>query len=393
MDERAVQQEQPSRALSRKALAGLLASAVILHLVTALFRIASSYKALELGYSPLWIGVMAGAYSFGPLLLTAMVGKLVDSRGERVASLLGGLLLSAASVAVVASPFNLLAAGVIFGAGNFLATVAQQALIGRLASKRERDSTFGYYGVAIAAGQMLGPLLFGIVGVLGRFDPDRMFYLCVLAALVLVITAVTLPRHVPLPMTTRGQGKFRVLLRLRGIKPLLFASMILLSAQDLMLVYLPVLGSQRGYGPELVALLLFLRAGSSILARFLFGMLLRLSDQQYLLASLATLAGFSTVLILFDMPLLIVCMAVSLAGFAVGVSLTLTMVSTADLCLPGHHGALAALRMSGNRGSQALMPIAAGMLATALGPGSIFGVMGVIILALAVLVAPARKGD
>ena len=65
----------------------------------------------------------------------------------------------------------------------------------------------------------------------------------------------------------------RDILRLPGIRVILFVGVTVVSAQDLIVVYLPFLGAERGMTVEVVGWLLAARAISSVLSRFLFARL------------------------------------------------------------------------------------------------------------------------
>jgi MFS family permease len=65
-----------------------------------------------------------------------------------------------------------------------------------------------------------------------------------------------------------------------------------------------------------------------------------------------------------------------ITGFMLGIGAPLTMSWVAGSAPPGSRGTVLGLRMTGNRVSQMLIPVAAGMLAAAVGPISVFALAG-----------------
>ncbi|RAG64920.1 MFS transporter, partial [Burkholderia multivorans] len=63
------------------------------------------------------------------------------------------------------------------------------------------------------------------------------------------------------------------LLRIRGMKPAILASMATLAAVDLMTAYLPLIGQENGLSVTTVTWLLALRTFASVISRMISGML------------------------------------------------------------------------------------------------------------------------
>jgi MFS family permease len=148
-------------------LAALLLHSVLVQVVTFVLRPTSTYRALELGVPPTWLGVLSASFAIAPLLLAVPSGQAVDRFGERRVMLLGGLLLCTAAAAFVmlgGSIVGLVAASVLLGTGHLCCVVGQQALVANATPAGRHDAAFGYYTFAASLGQSLGPgviLLFG----------------------------------------------------------------------------------------------------------------------------------------------------------------------------------------------------------------------------------------
>ena len=59
-------------------LAPLLVSTTLVQLMTALIRITTSYRAVELKLSIVWLGLIASAFAIVPILLAVRVGRFID---------------------------------------------------------------------------------------------------------------------------------------------------------------------------------------------------------------------------------------------------------------------------------------------------------------------------
>src|SRR5689334_19621303 len=144
----------------RGGLAVLLAHTVLVQLVTFVLRPTSTYRALELGVPPAWLGVLSAGFAITPLVLAIPSGQAVDRFGERRVLLAGAVLICAAAVAFVllgGGVVGLLFSSVLLGTGHLCSVVAQQALVANVTAPDRYDAAFGYYTFAASLGQAVGP--------------------------------------------------------------------------------------------------------------------------------------------------------------------------------------------------------------------------------------------
>ena len=107
--------------------------------VTQVLRPTASYRALELGTEPQWLGVLSAGFALLPLLAAVGVGRLADRRGERPLLVAGGLLVLTSAVAFVVLGSNLaalVACSALLGLGHLLVMVAEQSLVADFARSR-----------------------------------------------------------------------------------------------------------------------------------------------------------------------------------------------------------------------------------------------------------------
>lgn len=383
------------------AAVGVLLSYGLLIAAVQVTRPTASYRALELADSAAVVGVVAAAYAGLAAFGALPIGRSVDRWGARplmiggATALLAGAALSASAVDV----YVLAGAQATLGLGHCACAVSFQTWTGEQAAGRG-EAAFARLALAQSAGQLVGPLIAGLT-LGGASAPPasatRSTFLVagVVAAAggaVLVLgtrrrrtrgprrgdAGPTPPRGGPgasaaaVAPDDLAEPKVPVgrIVRRPGMPHALVTSIALITAIDLLIAYLPVVGEARGIAPATVGLLLSLRAGAGLvsrlampwlLGRFGGGTPLRVS----MLVAGGALLGMSVAPNGWAMAPLVV-----LVGFAIGIGNPVTMAWVAARAPSGGRGTAMALRMTGNRAAQIVVPAGVGVLATTLGAGA-----------------------
>lgn len=117
-----------------------------------------------LGYDQLRNGMIIGACTLSYLLVQPIAGRLAD-RMNPISVILGGLILSASGVTLI--PFVtgpvLIAVAIIGGVGVGTVWTNTDAMVSRIAKEGRIAATLGAAGSFKEIGDMLGPLLIGIL--------------------------------------------------------------------------------------------------------------------------------------------------------------------------------------------------------------------------------------
>src|SRR5262249_14920780 len=148
-------------------LAPLLAHIVVTHVAVLVVRVTVTYRTIELGLPPLWLGIIAASFGLIPVFPALGIGRYIDRGPGPHAAWIWSALMLVAAVALwlwPSSAIHLLAFTILLGAGHMFLMAAQQMLCVRSASEHGREVAFGHYMVAVSIGQGLGPLLVGWVG-------------------------------------------------------------------------------------------------------------------------------------------------------------------------------------------------------------------------------------
>src|SRR6266446_7936500 len=136
----------------------LLLTAFLEQTVTTTIRVTTSYRAVELGLSVVWLGVITAFFAVLPMLFAVKVGRFID-RGNDIRTAWAGaglLMLACAGLAIWQSLIALLLFTAVLGIGHMMLVIAQQVLCARRSGQGSVDRMVGNYMVANAIGQAFG---------------------------------------------------------------------------------------------------------------------------------------------------------------------------------------------------------------------------------------------
>lgn len=366
----------------------LVAAAILSQASLNLGRLLISYKALALGGDAVAIGFISAAFAILPAIVAIPLGRLSDKTTWLRRLLIAGLLTLTVSCLLLSSSASLLLVAVGsagLGLGHLAFAIAAQSTIAKRSDPDSIDAGFGWFTAGFALGQMVGPLLAGVLlsnpgatTVAGRLtDIDQALLLAGLLALISVpLILVRIGNRDTPGATSRTTAATNVkdsvgtILARPGVKANMLASLALLTSMDILIAFLPLIAEEQGVSPLVVGLLLALRAAATILSRIMLTLLLRRwSRNQLVLASL-----FGAALCLVVLPFVLDHLWVAaasqiLVGFFLGLGQPLTMALISGAVREESRGAALAIRLLGNRIGQIVLPTVAGLAAAPLGPG------------------------
>jgi MFS family permease len=372
----------PASDLDYRLLIPFLTHATLTQTLILIIRITTSYRAIELGLPVLWLGIIATGFAVVPAVMALQVGRWIDRGNDAKATWIGAALVLVACIGFwlwPSSAMHLLAFTVLLGFGHMFAMAGHQMLAVRAGRVRSRESSLGYYMVAASIGQGLGPFVVGWLGGSAALPPTGQLFTIGLGAAGLSLAVALLIRPDPAMPGKHQTGDLvpiKDLLRLRGFPAIMISSIVTITAQDLLVIYLPLLGAERHIDANNIGLLLTARSAAALISRTFYARLIFSIGRMplTLVSMLGSAAGFLVLAIPLALPAMYVVLI--LLGFAMGIASTLTLSGVMYLAPPEACGTALTLRMTGNRVGQIVFPALAGVVAAATGVAGILLALG-----------------
>jgi MFS family permease len=371
-----------------RTLAAVLAHAFFLQLAAYIVRPTSAYRAMKLGVSPGLVGLIAASFAVVPLVLAVFIGRWND-RGRQFASMwLGAVVMIAAGAGLLwsSSMGTLLLWNAVIGLGHLMSVLGEQGLVARAGSGR-LDAAFGTYTFAGTLGQAAAPALLGVVGgravipdtraLIGWYLATSVLLLLVTFGLARTRAAVVESERPAFGAAVRVSGPTR-----RTMTGAMLLSMLVLAAVDLIQVYLPALGVERGLSAGVIGTLLTLRASATMLSRLGLARLTARTGRTRLVVVSSLVAGVAVGLLAVPIHPAVLAVLLLVAGFALGIGQPLSMSLVALAAPAGTTSTWLALRLSANRLGQSAIPALLSALTLSIGTAGIFAVTGAALLAV-----------
>ena len=350
-----------------------------------------TYRALENGASGYEIGLIASIYALVPLLIAVPMGRWVGRIGE-IPLLVAGCL----SFIVLGVAFSFLnnivaiaAATALAGVAHLSNVAASQAMVASRSALNLQDQNFGYFSFATSLGHSVGPALGGIIagsaGVLPRSSSSAFIFAALLALLALIpLFLFKGIKEVRSQQEREAAGliKARDVLRRPGIKPAIWTSLSVSAANDVLVVILPLVGTEKGISPVVIGVILSVRSATAMISRFSLGRLTKRFGSAQTMNYSILLSAIFLFLSIYAGSSLALGFSMAIVGFLLGIGQPLTMSIVSKKSPPQERAMAISIRLFGNRLGQFLVPLGAGVLAAPFGAGSVF-------IGLAVLVVSA----
>jgi MFS family permease len=376
-------------------LAPLLASTLLVQMVTSLIRVTISYRAVELGLSIVWLGLIAATFAIFPILIAVRVGRFIDRGHDARTAWIGSVIFLAATCgfALWSSPAGLLVFSTVMGIGHIMLMASQQMVCVRVAGPRSLESAFGNFMVANSIGQGLGPYVVGFVGGSSPVPPTQELFTvgAALAALALVAALLLRPsREKPAAVAADAVVPIAQILRIPGLLAVIVAGVILVSSSDVVVVYIPLLGAERHIDVHDIGLLLTVRAAASMLARLFYARMVAAFGRWPLMVAGSGACAAAYALLALPLPLWAMHAAIAVMGFSFGLASTLSITIIVDMTTVGARGTTNSLRIMSNRAGQFVMPFGAGLVAAVAGLAGLFLVLAAAIAGAAATMVVRR---
>lgn len=329
-----------------------------------------SYKALELGADSTLVGLVGATFALAPLVFAIRIGQSVDKGKSGYALLLGSIILSLTTIALlfIDSIPLLMVAMPMLGMGHLLCMVGGQTMIANRSQSVQYERNFGLFTFYASLGHAFGPLIGGWLADSGeaRVDANAAFVFALVLfvlAIVSVLKLSTKKENQPVPEKSDSKVTAREVLAVPTFKSAIFVASATTSVVDVVLIFLPLFGRELGISVADIGLLLAIRSVASMGVRVILGQITRLLGLKRILVwgALVTLVSMVALALVQDFWSIAVIMVIS--GFAMGIGQPATMAWVSRISNADSRGLAIAIRLTANRFGQVAMPAVAGVIA------------------------------
>ena len=352
-----------------------------------------SYKLLELHSNSFTVGSFGALYALFPLLLAIPLGRWINQFGEGRFIALGTLViaLSTCVLAMAHNKVEMIFLVALLGTSQLLCMTGAQALFANRTAQKNYENYFGYYTFSAALGQLIGPVVGAVVsgssGILPHSTSSAFYASAAIALLGLIPLFFGMPMKPTFSVTaksSRENASVKRLLSNPGMLVAMYASLAVSSTVDVLVVFLPVFGKEKGFSSGAIGVILALRAAASMLSRIKLGKLTEKIGYFRLLIGSIVASSVACVIAAFSTSPLFLGIVIVLAGLSFGVGQPMTMAWVSRISRDDERSFAVSIRLGGNRLGQFLLPAFAGVISGIFGAGAVF-------IALAVLLSSSTQ--
>lgn len=382
--------------LIRRPLAFLLVAAFLIQFTVPLTRVATTYRALDIGLDPGLAGVLAAAFALLPLFLVVWFGRMTDRHGVKPTMLAGAGIILAGVLSLWLVPptlISLLIGIAILGVGQTLHYSGLQMVVPLVSSRMHRDAILGNYLLATSLGDALAPLTIGLTGTDHPGEIAAKLYVVagvsgLALSVVAALLALQLKRH---SLGGRDLPPITSIITTPGMVAILIAGSACATAQDLMITYVPVLGLERGISAATVGIMLATISLSSVASRAAYGLLSRRLGRNRLALLATMVAALGLASLALPLPPHLSFFSLPLIGFGLGSAGTATLAILLFIAPRGARGTAMSMRQMGNRLGLFAVPFGIGAVAVATGSTGTFLVLAALVAGASVLTRQGGK--
>lgn len=344
-----------------------------------------TYRAVDLGADAVLVGLVGSAFAVAPLIFAISMGKWVD-RGRAGTALVVGsaiaLLVTLGLIFVETLPFLFLAMPLL-GIGHLFAMLGGQTMIANRSDDPKYERNFGLLTFYASVGHAIGPFFGGVLADRGgtEVEVNAALWFAIILFVGAVLSVIGLFPKTDLAKRdeTLDVSAVRRVLEVKGYKSAIFVAGSSTAVVDVMLIFLPLLGRQLGFGSTEIGILLAIRALSSMGVRVVLGRINDRFGMKFILNAGALVTLLGSIAIAFITNFYFLAAVIAITGFAMGIGQPATMAWVSRISDPQHRGLAISIRLTSNRLGQVVVPAVAGALA--------FGGIGTVFFLLAALQA------
>lgn len=346
-------------------------------------RVTVSLSAIDLGASPLTVGVLMSLYAALPMLIAVAAGRLVDRVGSlrplriSIGVVAAGILLPSLWPGLA----GLVVAAIVIGTAFTVQHIALNHVVGNMGTPADRPVNFSWFALGFAMSGFIGPLAAGFaIDLAGHRTAFALLAAFPALAFFLILFNRTFN---PAPHSDRpppGERSLADLLRHRGLRTLFLFSGLLAMGWDLYTFVLPIYGSRIGLSASTIGIIMSSFAAATFVVRLAMPSVAhRLAEWVVVMVALVVSGTAYSLFPLFhQVPML---MALSfLLGLGLGCAQPMMMSLLYASSPPGRQGEVVGVRTTMLNASHTFLPLIFGALGAAAGMSPVFWTMAALLL-------------
>ncbi|MDN6318695.1 MAG: MFS transporter [Marinobacter sp.] len=347
---------------------------------------------LELGASPLMLGVILSSQYLLPFLLAIPLGGVVARHGGRITLMVGALVMAAGLLLMQILPgyYGLIGGQLLIGLAQLQMVLSAQTIISSLATGSRLEGYFGWYSTWLSGGQVIGPLLAGAW--IHWADGVNNLFL-VMAGIALLGggagLALTGGANQGMAVTSKQTG-FRaqalLIRRNTGVQVSIAITVAGMFALGVYGSYMPVYLDSLKMSAVMIGVLVSLRSATSMVIRPFIPRIIGSvggREKATILALGVSSVGLACMGFAGNVPA--IALLSILVGLGGGLTQPLSMVVLAESVGREQRSGALGMRLMANRAIHFLAPLVFGAILGLGGFGLSFGVSGVFVALVAVL--------
>jgi MFS family permease len=347
---------------------------------------------LELGASPLMLGVILSSQYLLPFLLAIPLGGVVARHGGRITLVAGALVMTAGLLLMQLLPgyYGLIGGQLLIGLAHLQMVLSAQTIISSLATGPKLEGYFGWYATWLSGGQVIGPLLAG-GWIHWAGGVDNLFLVMAGPALLGGLSGLALTGDARLGMPVTGkQTGFRAQATLirgnTGVQVSIAITVAGMFALGVYGSYMPVYLDSLEMSAVMIGVLISLRSGVSMVIRPFIPRIIHAvggREKATILALCTMSAGLACMG--FASNVFAIALLSMLVGLGGGLTQPLSMVVLAESVGREQRSGALGMRLMANRAVHFVAPLLFGAVLGMSGFGLSFGLSGMFIALVAVV--------
>ncbi|KQL49517.1 MFS transporter [Brevibacillus choshinensis] len=338
--------------------------------------------AADMGADTFLIGILAATFAFFPLLFAIHAGKIADCFGDRMPLFLSNIGCAVGLTLPFLFPtlWSLFVSQAIVGVSHVFINVCMQNVLGKAATKENRDHYFSVFSTVVAFASFIGPVLGGYLA--EQVSYASVFMVSEAISVIPIGFSLLIPAMVgqKKEKAPEDAGNSFTLLKIPLLRKALATSALVLYSRDIYVAYFPLYASHLGISDSSIGWIIAIQGLAMVPVRLFLAKLAEVAGRDKVLLFSILTAGISFLLIPFVSNVVLLLILSAIMGVGLGCGQPLSLTTTYNASPKTRTGEVLGLRLASNRLSQLVAPLFFGVIGSWGGLVAVFYISGAFLL-------------